>query len=113
MENIGKDRWLICIALLGHFIRMKSTSKYYFCILKLAGSGFKSIQRKILKFKKNPSPAQILILAQGAKFLIVIYKPRNGRTSNLHEIIIQNVTFEGSGQLKNEELLLVRINIYV
>ena len=70
MENIGKDRWLICIALLGHFIRMKSTSKYYFCILKLAGSGFKSIQRKILKFKKNPSPAQILILAQGEKFLI-------------------------------------------
>ena len=53
MENIGKDRWLICIALLGHFIRMKSTSKYYFCILKLAGFGSKLIQRKILKFKKK------------------------------------------------------------
>ena len=71
MENIGKGRWLMCIALLGHFIRIKSTSKYYFCILKLAGFRSKLIQRKILKFKKNPSPAQILILAQGAKFLIL------------------------------------------
>jgi len=35
-------------------------------------------------------------------------KYRNGRTSNLHEIIIQNVHFGGSGKLKNE-LLLVRI----
>ena len=43
-----------------------------FLDLKLAGSGFKSIQRKMLKFKKNPSPAQILILAQGAKFLIKV-----------------------------------------
>ena len=62
----------MCIALLGHFIRIKSTSKYYFCILKLAGFGSKLIQRKILKFKENPSPAQILILAQGAKFLIQV-----------------------------------------
>ena len=61
----------MCIALLGHFTKIISTLETYFWILKLAGSGFKSIQRKILKFKKNPSPAQILILAQGAKFLIV------------------------------------------
>ena len=43
-----------------------------FLDLKLAGIESKLIQRKILKFKKNPSPAQILILAQGAKFLIII-----------------------------------------
>ena len=41
------------IVLSGHFVRIKSTSKYYFCILKLAGFGSKLIRRKILKLKKN------------------------------------------------------------
>ena len=43
----------MCIALLGHFMKIISTLETYFWILKLAGSGFKSIQRKILKFKKK------------------------------------------------------------
>ena len=64
----GQVAYMHCA--IGSFYQDQIVIWNLFLDLKLAGSGFKSIQRKMLKFKKNPSPAQILILAQGAKFLI-------------------------------------------
>ena len=69
----------MCIALLGHFMKIKSSFETYFWTLKLVVIESKLTHRKILKFKKNPSLAQILILAQGAKFLIVYNERATGK----------------------------------
>jgi len=72
------------IALLGHFTKIISTLETYSWILKLAGSGFKSIQRKILKFFfKSESGSNLNFGSRGKISYISLHVHVSHKTINL------------------------------